>query len=309
MVPLILAYLPLRYFVSSDVGSGAPSFYRLPEMALMLVVAISVAWLLESHAVQARELTALVLIATAAALVSRSPGRIYDQVDSWLVSIRLLRYLNASDVIALVFVCIAGLVVARLAFFGQWPWRILTVMTLVVSLTPITRMAVASATAIFPADRLSRPADFGPRDIEDVGRWLQSNTSRDALIATNYLCPADRLGECTRSKPRFECPKTQPVLMAGWALSALSKRDFLYLRQGWNTKTVYYFDHQRSTRLGSEVSEDAIDELRDRGVEYYIASLDHTNPRAWQQLRSSAEFRTENFVVVSLPKLVDRLTA
>jgi len=309
MVPLILAYLPLRYFVSSDVGSGAPSFYRLPEMALMLVVAISVAWLLESHAVQARELTALVLIATAAALISRSPGRIYDQVDSWLVSIRLLRYLNASDVIALVFVCIAGLVVARLAFFGQWPWRILTVMTLVVSLTPITRMAVASATAILPAGRLLRPADFGPRDIEDVGRWLQSNTSRDALIATNYLCPADRLDECTRSKPRFECPKTQPVLMAGWALSALSKRDFLYLSQGWNTKTVYYFDHQRSTRLGSEVSEDAIDELRDRGVEYYIASLDHTNPRAWQQLRSSAEFRTENFVVVSLPKLVDRLTA
>jgi len=97
--------------------------------------------------------------------------------------------------------------------------------------------------------------------------------------------------------------------MAGWALSALSKREFLYLSQGWNTKTVYYFDHQRSTRLGSEVSIDAIDELRKQGVEYYIASVNHTDLRAWQQLRSAAEFGTENFVVVYLPKLVDRLTA
>jgi len=291
MVPLILAYLPLRYFVSSGVGSGAPSFYRLSEMALMLVVSLGVASLLTLRAVRARELTALALIATAAALVSRSPNRIY------------------ADMIALVFVCVAGLVVARLASFRRWPWRMLTVVMVLVSITPIARVVVASATATTPAGRLVRPADFGPSDIEDVGRWLQSNTSHDALIATNYLCPTSRLGECTRSKPLFECPRTQPVLMAGWALSALSKRDFLYLSQGWNTKTVYYFDHQRSTRLGSEVSEDAINELRDRGVEYYIASLDHTNPRAWQQLRSSAEFRTENFVVVSLPKLVDRLTA
>jgi len=308
MVPLILAYLPLRYFVGSGVGSGATSFYRLPEMALMLVVAISVAWLLESLAVQARELTALVLIATAAALVSRSPGRIYDQVESWLVSMRPLRYLNASDVIALVFVCIAGLVVARLAFFGKWPWRFLTVVMIVVSFTPITRMAVASATTVTPAGRLARPADLGPSDIEDVGRWLQSNTSRDALIATNYLCPTNRLDECTRSNPLFECPKTRPVLMAGWVLSALSKRDFLYLSQGWNTKTGFCFDHERSTRLGSEVSKDAIDELRDRGVGYYIASLDHTDSRAWQQLVSISAFTTENFAVVSLDKLLKHLS-
>jgi len=309
MAPLVLAYLPLRYFISSGVGSGAPSFYRLSEMALMVVVALGVASLLASHSVRARELAVLALIATAAALVSRSPSRIYDKVDSWLVSIRPLRYLNAADVIALVFVCVAGLIVARLSLFRRWPWRMLTVVMVLVSITPITRMVVASATATTPVGRLARPADFGPSDIEDVGRWLQSNTSRDALIATNYLCSTSRLDECTRSKPLFECPKTQPVLMAGWALSALSKREFLYLSQGWNTKTVYHFDHQRSTRLGSEVSIDAIDELRKQGVEYYIASVNHTDLWAWQQLRSAAEFGTENFVVVYLPKLVDRLTA
>jgi len=308
LMPLILAYLPLRYLVSSPAVAGASSFYRLSEMALMLVVALGVASLLASHAVRARELAVLALIDISAALVTRSPSRVHDQIDSWLVSTRPLQYLNAADVITLVFVCIAGLVVARLSLFGHWPWRFLTVIMVVVSFTPISRMAIASTSVTTPAGRLARPADFGPSDIEDIGRWLQSNTSRDALLATNYLCPTSQLDECTRSRPLFECPATQPVLVAGWALSALSKRDFLYLSQPWNTKTGYYFDHELSTRLGGEVSEDAIDELRERGVEYYIASLDHTDSRTWQQLRSAAEFGTENFIVVSLPKLIDRLT-
>jgi len=308
LLPLILAYLPFRYFVSSGVGSGAPSFYRLPEMASMLLIAIGVARQITSHAVRAREIATLCVVASIAALVSRAPSSVYDQVATRLVSISPLRYLNASDVIALTIAIAGALVCAKLSMFRQWRWGLLTVMMVAVSFTPFTRMALASATEITPVERLSRPADFGPSDIENVAQWLENNTSPDVLIATNYLCPSDRLDECTRTTPQIECPRYHPSLMAGWALVALSHRDFLYLSQGWDTHTLHYFDHQFSTQLGSGVSREAIDALREKGVEYYVASLNHTAQQAWKQLQSAAEFNSENFVVVSLTTLQQRLT-
>jgi len=308
LVPLVLAYLPLRYFVSSGVGSGAPSFYRLPEMALMLLIAVGVAKQITSHAVRTREIATLCIVATVAAFISRAPSSLYDQVATRLVSISPLRYLNASDVIALTIAVASALVCAKLAMFRQWRWGLLTVMMVAVSFTPFTRMALASATETTPAERLSRPADFGPRDIEDVAQWLQNNTSPDVLIATNYLCPSDRLDECTRTTPQIECPRYHPSLMAGWALVALSHRDFLYLSQGWDTQTLHYFDHQFSTQLGSGVSREAIDALHEKGVEYYVASLNHTALQVWKQLQSASEFTSENFVVVSLTTLQQRLT-
>jgi len=306
LMPLVLAYLPLRYLVSSGVGSGAPSFYRLPEMALMLVVLLGVTTILVSQAIRPRELVVLGVVSIVSALMSRSPSGIYDRVDEWLVSLSPLRYLSASDVIAISTACLGGYAVTRSELFKPWKWRVLTVVTIVVSLTPLTRMAVASVTESTQIERLSRPADFGPDDIEQLGKWLRANTEPDALLATNYLCPIDRQDECTRTMPQIECPKNHPSLMAGWALIALSKRDVLYLSQGWDTKTIYYFEHRRSTHLGSEVSREAIDELRAEGVDYYVASLDHTDPRAWRELRSSAEFASQNFVVVSLSNLMQR---
>lgn len=306
LMPLALAYLPLRYFVSSGVGSGAPSFYRLPEMALMLLIAIGVARQITSHVVRAREIATLCLVAIVAAFVSRSPSSLYDQVSKWLVSISPLRYLNASDVIALTIAVAGALVCAKSAMFKHWRWGLFTVMMVAVSFTPMTRMALASATETTPAERLSRPADFGPRDIEDVTRWLQNNTKPDVLLATNYLCPSDRLDECTRTTPQVECPRYHPSLMAGWALVALSHREFLYLSQNWDTQTLHFFDHKLSTQLGSGVSRDAIKSLREKGVEYYVASLNHSAPRAWKQLQSVADFTSESFVVVSLATLQQR---
>jgi len=305
-MPLVLAYLPLRYLVSSGVGSGAPSFYRLSEMALMLLVALGVAVVLTSRVVRTRQLATLGAVALFAALVSRTPSSLYDQVDSLVVAISPLRYLNASDVIALSVALLGALFCFRLSILRNW--GLLAVALLSVSLTPITRMGVTSATESTEFERLSRPADFGPSDIEDVSRWLRVNTSTDVLVATNYLCPRDRLDECTRTSPQIECPKHHPSLMAGWALVAFSQRDFLYLSQGWDTQTLYYFDHQLSTQLGSRVSQDAVTDLRAQGVEYYVASLNHTAPQAWKQLQSAAEFNSENFVVVSLTTLQQRLT-
>jgi len=96
--------------------------------------------------------------------------------------------------------------------------------------------------------------------------------------------------------------------MAGWALVALSHRDFLYLSQNWDTRTLHFFDHQLSTQLGSGVSREAIDALREKSVEYYVASLNHTAPQAWKQLQSAAEFTSDHFAVVSLTTLQQRLT-
>jgi len=275
-------------------------------MALMLLVALGVAVVLTSRAVRTRQLATLGAVALFAALVSRTPSSLYDQVDSLVVAISPLRYLNASDVITLSVALLGALLCFRLSILRNW--GLLAVALLSVSLTPITRMGVTSATETTEFERLSRPADFGPSDIEDVSRWLRVNTSTDVLVATNYLCPRDRLDECTRTSPQIECPKHHPSLMAGWALVALSHRDFLYLSQGWDTQTLYYFDHQLSTQLGSRVSQDAVTDLRAQGVEYYVASLNHTAPQAWRQLQSAAEFTSENFVVVSLTTLQQRLT-
>jgi len=277
-------------------------------MALMLLIAIGVARQITSHTVRAREIAILCIVASIAAFVSRAPSSVYDQVARWLVSVSPLRYLNASDVIALTIAVAGALVCAKLSMFRQWRWGLLTIMMMAVSFTPLTRMALASATETTPAERLSRPADFGPSDIENVARWLQNNTSHDVLIATNYLCPSDRLDECTRTTPQIECPRYHPSLMAGWALVALSHRDFLYLSQNWDTRTLHFFDHQLSTQLGSHLSQNAVTDLRAQGVEYYVASLNHTAPQVWKQLQSAAEFTSENFAVVSLTTLQQRLT-
>jgi len=308
LLPLVIAYVPLRYFVSSGVGSGAPSFYRLSEMALVLVVALGLGTVMVTRSTNWRVFVLLFGIAGLAAVVSRTPSRAYDVVDSWLVKLSPLRYLNAADVIMLVFVFVAALVVVRYPQFRRWPSRHLAVVLCLVSLTPLTRTALASATETTPDSRLERPEDLGPSDVDEVAAWLRNNTRPGTLLATNYLCSADRLDECTHSISQHQCARLEPALMAGWALVSISERDFLYLSQYWDTSTIRYFDHQLSSRLGSEVSIAAVDDLEARRVAYYVASKAHSDTRAWQQLRDTASFATENFAVVSLLTLMQRLS-
>jgi hypothetical protein len=96
--------------------------------------------------------------------------------------------------------------------------------------------------------------------------------------------------------------------MASWALTALSRREFTYLSQTWDSRPIHYFQHLAATRLGSELSPDAVGELEDLGVSRYVASREHTSPVVWSMLLSVSELSTANFVVVSLLDVSQLLT-
>jgi len=302
LMPLILAYVPLRYFVNSDVGSGSPSFYRLPEMAVMLVIAIGLAAALVNTSLSNGIIFAAVAIALLANRVGQGPGDIYDWVDSILTSSRFSRFLNATDVTALVIALVAGVMLSQLPRFRARPARHAVMVLLLVSLLPMTRIGLKSWNAEPAAEHASRPAYLGPADIEEVSTWMRENTKFGTLYATNFLCPSYRLDECSREKPEIVCARRHPVLFASWALTALSRREFLYLSQDWS-KGNNYFSHRLSTQLGSEVSLAAVDALANQGVDFYVVSRIHSNPRAWSLLRDAAEVSTENFALVSLSRL------
>ena len=307
LLPLVMAYLPLRYFISSGVGSGAPSFYRLSEMTLMAVMALAIAIVLSENRIQLRAVVVLVAIAAAITLVSRGPSEIYDRVDLLLVSVSFLRYLNPADVLALCLAAVTATLVTRtrlLTNTSEMRYGGLALgALLLVSLLPVARLVTDSATSKIDSTRLSRPADFGPGDIEEVGDWIRQNTEPGTLLATNYLCPENRLSECSKPPTVVECPRTEPALMASWALTALSHREFYYLSQMWDLHSSFYLEHMTSTRLGNALSRLAITDLKDVGVTYYVASRDHTNPQVWLRLLDSSELQTEHFAVVSLKKL------
>ena len=312
MLPMVVAYLPLRYFVSSGVGSGAPSFYRLSEMALMVFIAVVVGLLLVTKTAVPMSGFALAgLVALVAVRLGEGPSALYDAVDSVLVKIAPLRFLGASDVIALCLLVVAAFAATKLLrrLYGGPHSRLVVVCLVFASMLPTARMIYATATSSIDTTRLSRPADFGPADIERLGEWLQKNTSQDVMMATNFLCPLDRLDECTNSPATTACAREQPALMASWALAALSKRDFYYLSQSWRSRPRDYFMHQRSVRLGIELSVESIRGLQDEGVSFFVASRDHTRPSVWNQLREGAVFATEHFMVVSLKQVTSLVAA
>lgn len=303
-LPLIVAYLPFRLFVSSAVFTGAPSFYRLSEMTLMAVVALGIAGALlvasEKRNVNALSVSFLISLLAVVVWMSRSPSDIYDVVDTLIVRFAPTRYLNASDAIALLLILFFGLVVGRMNWLAGLQKSSLTVILLLSAFLPAARMIDRSLTTENESIRQTRPSFLGPSDIEDVGNWLRKNTEESSLLATNFLCPDDRIGECSASTSQKLCVRDEPALMASWALTAISGREFLYLSQFWDNETNYYFLHQLSTNLGSQLSSESISGLRDAGVTHYVASKAHTNAKVWQRMQRISSFASRNFVVVSL---------
>jgi len=249
----------------------------------------------------------IAMVAMLVALTSQQLDSVSEQMGSLLASFALLRFLNPTDVLVVVLAAVGALVLAVFGLFRGRSLRGLLVVFCVVSLVPAARSVVTSATAETPPERQSRPeAFFGPQDIEAVGSWIREKTEFGTLFATNYLCGPDRLEECTRVTPQTQCPVQEPTLMAGWALSALSRREFYYLSQAWELRTNYHFVHELSTRLSSDVSEDAVRALQLQQIEYFVAAKNHTDPQTWSILRSNADFATANFAVVSLATLLER---
>ena len=234
LLPLIIAYLPFRYFISSGVGSGAPSFYRLSEMAMMLIIGLGLAGVLSVHPVKTVWGIGIGVVAIVATATSQQLDYGTDRIGNFFLEFAPLRYLDPTDALALVLAAIGALALAQFGLFRGVSLRRLLICFCVIGMIPAAQSVAASASAETSALRQSRhEVLFGPQDIEDVSRWMQQETVFGTLFATNYLCGPDRLDECTRTSPQTQCPLHEPALMAGWTLSALSQREFYYLSQGW----------------------------------------------------------------------------
>lgn len=307
LLPLVLSYLPFRLLVSSGVGSGAPSFYRLPEMGMMAVITLALATMLITSNTKVSTyvlLSTLAFVAVKLISIWKAPS---DALGPLLLRFTFSQYLYSRE-IAVLIVCIGGALL--LSGFVYRRGRIIGAVSAVfcvISVVSLANLTSKVAETENSALRTSRPEYLGPRDLDDVATWLGQHTPSNALIATNYLCDEDRIGECKRSTPMTVCVSREPVLTASWALSALSEREFLYLSQGWEARPNSYFLHEVSTRLSGDISLSSINALRTRGVTIYVASREHSSPHSWQEFSSNAMFRSENFAIVSLERLRDTL--
>lgn len=304
LMPLVLAYLPFRYLISTDVGSGSPSFYGLSEMAVVLVIAIALAALLVRSGLSPALAAVLMIVATIANVVGQGPGDVYNSVDGVLTQFRYLRFLDSTNVVALFLGVGVAALLSRLKISRSLPGRYVLLTIGIISFLPMTRIGVENWGVPPLTERESRPVYFGPPEVEDVGVWIQKNTDFGTQFATNYLCQSSRLDECAQIEAKLLCPQQHPVLFAGWSLTALSRREFLYLSQGWS-KENYYTSHLASIQLGKLVSPEAISALQVAGVDYYVASRPHSTPEAWSILSETAEYRSGDFLVVSLARLID----
>jgi hypothetical protein len=305
-MPLVLAYLPLRYLISIDVPSGSPSFYGLSETAVVLVIAIALAALLVGSGLGLVRAAVLIVVAGIANRVGKGFGDVYNSVDAVVTQSRYLRFMISTEVVALFLSVGSAAVLARLARFRFLPERYALLTLGIISLLPITRIGIENWDAPPLPERESRPAYLGPPEIEDVSVWMQEHTDFGTLFATNYLCQSSEIDDCARDEVNFQCPDQHPVLFASWSLTALSRREFLYLSQGWS-EGDYCAYHLESSQLGRSVSLEAISALQTVGVDYYIASRPHSAPEAWSILSGFAEYRAGDFLVVSLDRLTDAI--
>jgi len=306
MLPLVLAYLPFRLLVSSGVGSGAPSFYRLPEMAMMMVILLALAVLLSTKRITASVMALLSAVTFVAVQLSVRWELPSDLLGPVLLQFVVTQYLSSLDVAILMFAVVGAACVAVVVSRSERLIAIAAATCCVVSLVPIANLVSEPAEPEESVLRMSRPEFLGPADIEDVSTWLRNHTANDAVLATNYLCDEDRIDECRRSSPSTMCAFREPVLTASWVLPALSKRDFLYLSQGWDVRPRSFILHEISTRLSNEISRPAIEALVARGVSFFVASRAHSNQDSWRVFVANASFTSKNFAVVDLEALRER---
>lgn len=306
LLPLLAAYLPFRYFITSGVRSGAPSFYRLSEMGLMMLVIAGVIVVIG----QRTRTWKLSLAVSPMLVIAVAAGRIdliYDSADRILTRFPLTQFMSAFDVVAMTIVVVSAFIAVRVGSSARRVRDMILLSFTLLSLVPASQLIISTLEEKPAPERMERPDYLGPADIDLVGRWIRENTEFGTVLATNFLCPSDRLPECFDSNPQLSCQGRHPVLMASWALAALSKREFLYLSQGW-TEDNLCREHHHSVQLGSTALPSDLHLLISEGVNYYVASRIHTNPTVWDSFARVAELRTANFLVVSLSRLINVLS-
>jgi len=306
LLPLIFAFLPFRFFVSASVATVAELFVQLGEVGVVIFIAVVLCSATTKMQRHQSVIVGLVGVSLGVMLATKPIDWIDELVSPYFARLEFSRFMPSVAVIALTVGSSFAVLVAQLYAPLNVPLRRVIAIFVVVSLLPFAGQIQNSVVWDPPVEQLSRPEFLGPPDIEDIGRWLQENTSQEALLATNYLCESSRLAECSRVVDSKQCPRDNPSLMASWALTALSEREFLYLSQNWVDKPHYFQLHESSTRLSSALGDEDIDQLLRRGVTYFVASRMHTSSNNWNSLLAYASFTSENFVVVDLETLRKR---
>lgn len=307
VLPLTLAFLPFNLLITSGVGSGAPSFYRLSEMAVVTLVllALRISW--SARSAMGLALTVFLGVAFVAVQAGMRLEFLSDFVGPLLLRVNILQYLDSADVIAVLLSVFGGLLISQVLFRRGLAIGLAAAACFAIGSIPTAQLVSETMSPEDQSLRATRPEFLGPSDIEAAAAWLRQHTKFETLIATNYLCDGARMDECLHSNPDRECAYRQPVLTASWVLSALSQREFMYLSQGWHNRPSSYFLHEASTRLGSEVSASALDELTSRNVELFVASREHSSPQSWAQFGRRGLFASEHFIIVDLDDLREEL--
>lgn len=304
VLPLVLAYLPFRLLVSSGTYSGASSFYVLPVMGMMTVILLALAVLLSTKTIKTSAFAMSSIMALFAVQLGTQWDLLSDPLGPILLRSVVSQYLSSLDVAVLILAVAGAVCVASVMSRRNWFTGMAAATCCAVSVVPAAHLISEAAKTEDSVLRTARPSDYlGPADIEDVAVWLREHSAIDTLIATNYLCTEDRVDECRRSSASTTCASKTAELPAGWVLPALSEREFLYLSQGWFIRPRSVVLHDVSTRLGSEISQSSIDALVVRGVNFYVASREHSSQVSWRKFIENASFVSENFAIVSIGEL------
>jgi hypothetical protein len=150
----------------------------------------------------------------------------------------------------------------------------------------------------------------GSADERGITSWLRVNTPSSSLIATNYFCDAC-IGDAWINEDFKEFDRGIWPLKFGWGGSnfvfpAQSERLFLlqgprFVAGGRRLPKESEARLRLSLEFANRSSARAYDELRDRGVDYFVVDRRTATSDSWRSF-GQVEFENERFSVVNLSK-------
>jgi hypothetical protein len=143
---------------------------------------------------------------------------------------------------------------------------------------------------------------------QTVAYWLRTNSPRAALVASNYFCDAcageDWIDEDIDRFSRDIQPLKYSWGGSNYVLPSLSERSFLIQGPRFLTGMGGLSEEsERRLRLSLEFANQssvrAYDELRERGVSFFVIDRSTSTSDSWREF-GRVEFENERFSVVNL---------
>ena len=284
-----------RYFVESALTVGA-------------LVAITVAASWRPHLTVGRSI--LLPMCAVGGVMSVRVRPMINGPTEWETALRAM-VVNGSGVIA------APLVLSAVLLYVNRSARARSIASL--ALVGVLTMNFAADVAGLGSREVGAPLGTSPAEYDlalgsvaerTVAEWLRTNSPSAALVGSNYFCDAcSGEGWIDEDIERFS-RDIQPLKFAwggsNYVLPSLSERNFLI--QGPRFLTGMgglSAESEKRLRLSLEFANRsaarAYDELRERGVDYFVVDRRTATSDSWRSF-GQVEFENERFSVVNLSK-------